>query len=68
MLYSFQEFSTGALFNISDTDKLKLYKQSRQVDLYTFIWAKSEPIELIIDSLPIILKPNQINPLHSFFV
>lgn len=60
MKYTFNEFATGAIFNIGNTDNLTPLKKAQQVNLYTFIWANSQPVELVIDSLPITLPPNHI--------
>lgn len=60
MTYIFQEFSTGALFNIGNTEDLKPFVTPKQVDLYTFIWANEQAIELIIDSVPVTLPPHHI--------
>ena len=60
MNYTFKEFSTDALFKISDVTSLRTFCKPQQVELYTFIWANSEAIELIIDSVPLTLKPNNI--------
>lgn len=60
MKYTFNEFATGAIFNIGNTDNLTPLKKAQQVNLYTFIWANSQPVELVIDSVPITLPPNHI--------
>jgi len=60
MTYTFSEFSTGAIFNIGNSDDLNPFKKAQQVNLYTFIWARSQPIELIVDSIPITLPSNNI--------
>jgi AraC-like DNA-binding protein len=60
MTYIFQEFSTGALFNIGNTENLKLFVTPKQVNLYTFIWANKQAIELVIDSIPVTLPPHHI--------
>lgn len=60
MKYTFNEFATGAIFNIGNTDNLTPLKKAQQVNLYTFIWANSQPVELVIDSLPITLPANHI--------
>jgi len=60
MTHTFKEFSTEALFKLGNSQNLSAYSQSKQVGLYTFIWAKSNPIELVIDSVPLILDPNSI--------
>jgi len=60
MKYTFKEFSTGAIFNIGNSDILQPLKKAQQINLYTFIWANSHPVELVIDSVPITLPPNHI--------
>ncbi|WP_282042435.1 helix-turn-helix domain-containing protein [Winogradskyella flava] len=60
MTHTFKEFSTDALFKIGDDVNLKAFSKSQQVELYTFIWANSEAISLIIDSVPLTLPPNSI--------
>ena len=60
MTHHFKEFSTGALFNIGATEDLQDFNEAKQVNLYTFIWAQSQPIELVIDSVPITLQTNHI--------
>ena len=60
MKYTFKEFSTGAIFNIGNSDILQPLKKAQQINLYTFIWANSNPVELVIDSVPITLPPNHI--------
>jgi AraC-like DNA-binding protein len=60
MTHTFKEFSTEALFKLGNSQNLSAYSQSKQVGLYTFIWANSNPIELVIDSVPLILEPNSI--------
>lgn len=60
MKYTFSEFSTGAIFNIGNSDDLTPFKKAQQINLYTFIWANSQPVELVIDSVPITLPANHI--------
>ncbi|QDO95465.1 AraC family transcriptional regulator [Formosa sediminum] len=60
MMYTFKEFSTNAIFNIGNAHDLLAYKSAKQCEYYTFIWAKSEPINLVIDSVPFKLKPHSI--------
>lgn len=60
MIHNFKEFTTNAILNIGDTSVLETYKKAKQTELYTFIWAKTEPINIIIDSFPIKLEPNSI--------
>ena len=60
MTHTFKEFSTDALFKIGDSNDLNAFVQPRQVGLYTFIWANTEAIELIIDSVPLTIQPHSI--------
>lgn len=60
MTYTFKEFSTNAIFNIGDENDLFDFKQAKQCELYTFIWAKSESVDLIIDNVPLTLPPYSI--------
>ncbi|WP_299112316.1 helix-turn-helix domain-containing protein [uncultured Winogradskyella sp.] len=60
MIRTFKEFSTDAFFKIGNTSNLKSFFKPQQVELYTFIWSHSQPIELIIDSIPLALEPNSI--------
>jgi AraC-like DNA-binding protein len=60
MNYTFKEFSTNAIFNIGTETDLKSFSSAKQTELYTFIWAHSEAIEIIIDSIPFTIEPNSI--------
>lgn len=60
MIHNFKEFSTNAIFNIGNETELKSFSKPKQTELYTFIWANSEAIEFIIDSIPFTLKPHSI--------
>lgn len=60
MTHTFKEFSTDAFFKIGDSNDLVTFSQVQQVGLYTFIWANTEAIELVIDSIPLTLQPNSI--------
>ena len=60
MTHTFKEFSTDALFKIGDTNDLKSFVKPQQVELYTFIWANTQAIEIIIDSIPFTIEPNSI--------
>jgi AraC-like DNA-binding protein len=60
MIHNFKEFSTNALFNIGNETDLKSFSKARQTELYTFIWANTEVIEIIIDSIPFTIKPHSI--------
>ncbi|WP_299128533.1 helix-turn-helix domain-containing protein [uncultured Winogradskyella sp.] len=60
MRHTFKEFTSDALFKIGDINDLKSFSNPQQVEFYSFIWANSEPIKLIIDSVPLTLQPNSI--------
>ena len=60
MIHTFKEFSTNAIFNIGNETDLKSFQTPKQTELYTFIWAQSEAIEIIIDSIPFIIEPHSI--------
>ncbi|MCC1485453.1 helix-turn-helix domain-containing protein [Winogradskyella immobilis] len=60
MRHNFKEFTTNAIFNIENEQLLLKYKIAKQTDLYTFIWANSHPIKIIVDSIPLTIKPNNI--------
>ncbi|WP_033959756.1 AraC family transcriptional regulator [Psychroserpens jangbogonensis] len=60
MIHTFKEFSTNAIFNVGNETDLKSFQTPKQTELYTFIWAQSEAIEIIIDSIPFIIEPHSI--------
>lgn len=60
MQKSFTEFSTNALFTINGDKVLQTYKKTKQLGLYTFIWALNTAIKIVVDGVPILLAPNQI--------
>lgn len=60
MNHTFQEFSTNAIFNIGNETDLESFSRPKQTELYTFIWANSEAIEIIIDSIPFTIEPHSI--------
>ncbi|NER12384.1 helix-turn-helix domain-containing protein [Leptobacterium flavescens] len=60
MTKTFTEFTTQAILKIGNEELLEPYSKSSQLDLFTFIWAKDEPIEIIVDSIPFTVQPNQI--------
>lgn len=60
MQYQFKEFSTDAIFNVHDIERLKSFKASKQTELYTFIWTQTKPLDLIIDSVPLTIQPHNI--------
>ena len=60
MIHTFKEFSTNAIFNIGNETNLKSFVTPKQTEFYTFIWAKTEAIEIIIDSIPFTIQPHSI--------
>lgn len=60
MIHKFKEFSTNASFNIGNEADLKLFSKAKQTELYTFLWANSDPIEIIIDSIPFTIQTHSI--------
>ncbi|WP_405574922.1 helix-turn-helix domain-containing protein [Winogradskyella sp. Asnod2-B02-A] len=60
MTHTFKEFSTNAIFNIGNEADLLPFKKAKQCELYTFIWAKSEAIDLIIDNVPFTVPAHSI--------
>lgn len=60
MIHQFKEFSTNAIFNVGNETDLKSFSLPKQTELYTFIWAQSEAINVIIDSVPITIKAHSI--------
>ncbi len=60
MQKTFTEFSTKAQFVIDRDEVLKAFKKSKQLGLYTFIWAQEFAIQIIVDGVPINLQPQQI--------
>ena len=60
MTHTFKEFSTNAIFNIGNETDLLSFKKAKQCELYTFIWAKSEAIDLTIDNVPFTVPPHSI--------
>ncbi len=60
MTHKFKEFSTSAIFNVGNEIDLKVFQTPKQTELYTFIWAQTETIDIVIDSIPFIIQPNSI--------
>lgn len=57
---TFTEFTTQGQLNITDQTALEQFSQSREIGMYSFIWAMEDGVNLIVDSEPIKLKANQI--------
>ncbi|MFD1062445.1 helix-turn-helix domain-containing protein [Winogradskyella litorisediminis] len=60
MVYNFKEFSTNAVLHIGDQTVLSQFKEAKQTKLYTFIWTKSQTLNLVIDGVPFTLTPNSV--------
>lgn len=60
MTHQFKEFSTNAIFTIGNEADLESFKSPKQTELYTFIWAQNEAIDVVIDSIPLTIKPHSI--------
>lgn len=60
MQKTFTEFSTEAQFSISNDVIFDHFTKSKQLGLYTFIWAQDDEVALIVDGVPITLQPQQI--------
>ena len=60
MIHEFKEFSTNAIFNVGNETDLESFRVAKQTELYTFIWAQSEPTNIIIDSVPFTVQPHSI--------
>ncbi len=60
MLKTFTEFSTNGTLKISDQSLLQAFTSSEQIGLYTFIISGNCTITVLVDGIPIVLKPHQI--------
>ena len=60
MQKTFTEFSTKAQFVIDRDEVLKAFKNSKQLGLYTFIWAQEFAVNIVVDGVPITIQPQQI--------
>ncbi len=60
MQKTFTEFSTKAILKIGDEELLSAYKTPKQPELYTFIRTGISPLEIIVDSIPYSIAPNNI--------
>jgi len=69
MLKTFTEFSTNAILKISNETLLKSYKKVKQIGFHTFIISGDSSISLVVDGVPLTLKPHQIlslSPIQYF--
>ena len=60
MLKTFTEFSTNATLKIADQSLLQTFTSSEQIGLYTFIISGNNNISVLVDGVPVVLKPHQI--------
>lgn len=60
MQKTFTEFSTNATFKIDGDAVLQTFKKSKQLGLYTFIWANKSAINIVVDGVPVTLQQHQI--------
>lgn len=60
MTHSFNEFTSKAVLYIGGAELLKPFQKSKTADLYTFIWTQDNAIDLVVDHIPLNLKPNSI--------
>ncbi len=56
----FNEFKTNAVLKVADEQLLETYTNTKQIELFTFIWATTNDIKIIVDSIPFTIKPGQI--------
>lgn len=67
MIKEFKEFSTNAILKIGDVQLLEQYTESRQLGLFTFIWANKTNITIKVDNVTHTILPDQIlslTPIH----
>ena len=60
MQNTFTEFSTNAILKIGDESLLQAYNEAKQPDLYTFIRTNDSQAEIVVDSIPYIIKANSV--------
>jgi len=60
MTKTFTEFATNALFKIGDEALLEKFDESKQLELFTFIRTTTTPASLIVDSVPVTVRPHSI--------
>ncbi len=67
MIKEFKEFSSNAILKIGDIELLEQYAKSKQLGLFTFIWAGDNAITIKVDNLIYDILPNHIlslTPIH----
>ncbi len=60
MTHEFSEFSTDAILRVGNESLLEAHRQTRRVDLFTFIRTKDSKAEVIVDSIPFTLNPHSV--------
>ncbi len=60
MTHLFSEFSTDAILKVGNESLLETYKQSKQVELFTFIRTKASRAEIVVDSIPFTIQPHSV--------
>jgi AraC-like DNA-binding protein len=60
MTKTFTEFSTNATLNVGNESLLTPFSDSKAIGLYTFIWARKTPINVVVDGVPITINAHQI--------
>ncbi|MBQ4822242.1 helix-turn-helix domain-containing protein [Aquimarina sp. MMG016] len=60
MIKEFKEFSTDAVLKIADEELLNFYSESKNVELFTFIWTRKTFATLEVDGINVTLEPNGI--------
>ncbi|GAA4108312.1 helix-turn-helix domain-containing protein [Aquimarina addita] len=69
MIREFKEFSTDALLTIGNEELLNTYRLPKNIEMFTFIWTKTNIAAVEIDGILTTLKPNTITVLtpNQFF-
>ncbi|WP_299337762.1 AraC family transcriptional regulator [uncultured Psychroserpens sp.] len=60
MIKTFSEFSTNAILKVGNEQLLSKFSTSKPIGLYTFIWATTSSVNVVVDGVPLSLKANQI--------
>ncbi|MDT0555394.1 helix-turn-helix domain-containing protein [Patiriisocius hiemis] len=60
MIQKFTEFTTNAVFILGDEEALKPFSKPKKATLYTFIRATNNQVQLLVDTIPVTIEPNQI--------
>ncbi len=60
MAHLFSEFSTDAILKVGNESLLEQYKQSKQVELFTFIRTKDSRAEIVVDSMPFTIQSHSV--------